>query len=161
MAKNLATVFGNPWTVLVLNKTVQQIGSSVFAYRNKTATFIRTGKYEFSYVVAQKAYCIYPDSYFNMNSTDRAEYFPSSMSTKQQLKTLVYSASTYGGDDILSNADYLKTQATKALNADWSAVLVSPAVTSGSYMCVTYKLWGLFVNNADFGWNYYLFDGDW
>lgn len=48
----------------------------------------------------------------------------------------------------------------KSLSEDWNAVIVEPAVTSGSYICATYRFWAMFIKYVDFGWNYYLFGGD-
>lgn len=48
----------------------------------------------------------------------------------------------------------------KSLFEDWNAVIVEPAVTSGSYICATYRFWAMFIKYVDFGWNYYLFGGD-
>lgn len=60
----------------------------------------------------------------------------------------------------MQNANYIKNQTRKTLNFDWNAIIVEPAVTSGSYICSTYYFWTMFIRYVDFGWNYYVFGGD-
>lgn len=72
ISANLQNVFGNPWSVLVLNKTVTKIGIGALAKQNKIATFIKAGSYELSYVVLQKGDCIYPNSSLDNNDTKTA-----------------------------------------------------------------------------------------
>jgi hypothetical protein len=74
------------------------------------------------------------------------------------MRAIVNSASTYGGDDLTQNAEYISKKVPPAIYNlyPWNVVITDPSALSGSFFCTIDDNWSMFTKYSDFKWNYYM-----